>query len=86
MEQVEPKGLSEDKRAQLARLGAACDCMCSSDQKAGAKGSGFNSDSCGCYCTNPEGSTNNANKNTADNKNTKVVLSQVIEYLRETSV
>lgn len=83
MEKVEPKGVCEEKMESLRRLGAACDCLCSSNQHAGAKGSGYNSDSCGCFCTDPESGTNNANKNTADNKNTKVVLSQIISYLRE---
>lgn len=85
MDPVEPKGLSEEKMAKLERIGAACDCMCSSDQHAGAKGSGYNSDSCGCYCSQTGSSANNANKNSADNKGTKVVLSQIVSFLREYS-
>jgi hypothetical protein len=65
METVNPEGLSEMARSSQ---GAACDCMCSLDQRAGAEGGGLNSDSCGCFCSGGLPGTNNANKGGANNK------------------
>ena len=63
LETVEPKGLSEEKAAMLERLSAACDCLCSGNQYAGAKGAGKNSSTCGCYCAlnNDNANSNGAN-------------------------
>jgi hypothetical protein len=64
MQKVEPEGLSELARLSL---GAACDCMCSENQYAGAQGAGYNGNSCGCFCAGSS-ANNNANKNGSSNK------------------
>ena len=82
IETVEPTGLSEEKAAFLQRLGAACDCMCSQDQYAGARGAGKNSSTCGCYCAL---SNDSANSNGANSKRSTQMLNDVVGYLQDYS-
>jgi hypothetical protein len=80
MEPVEPKGMSDEKSAILARLGAACNCVCSENQYSGARGAGKNSSTCGCYCAL---NNDNANSNRADTKRSTQVLGEIITYLQD---
>ena len=80
LETVEPKGLSEEKAAYLERLAAACDCICSGNQHAGAKGAGKNSSTCGCYCAH---NNDNANSNGANVALSTQRTNGLIAFLRE---
>lgn len=82
IETVQPQGLSEEKTAFLQRLGAACDCMCSVDQYAGARGAGKNSSTCGCYCAS---SNDNANSNGANSKRSAQMINDMVTYLQDYS-
>jgi hypothetical protein len=80
LETVEPKGLSEEKAAMLERLSASCDCLCSGNQYAGAKGAGKNSSTCGCYCAL---NNDNANHNGANVALSSQRTSGIISFLRD---
>jgi hypothetical protein len=75
MEKVTPKGLTREELRRLS-VGAKCDCMCSLDQLAGAKGAGSNSTTCGCFCS---AQFSAGNKNTANDKKSVNIFSTLAE-------